>query len=140
MKTLYNQGGMTGDPVKSRPYTRDVDKMNPRRRYNLAYNALRDKVQNKRPMIMGTDVPGIPGGEMEGDFRVMKNPEMGVSRDELQEYVNTRGDFRLGALFSLLGVPFAAGKAVQRNVQDNSLNGEKPSFGDALRMLFGSNE
>ena len=138
MKTIYNEGGVNGDPVKSRPYTRDVDKMNPRRRYNLAYDALRDKFQRKQPMIMGADVPGLPGVEMEGDVRVMRNPEMGVTRDELQDYVNSRGDFRLGALLSVLGVPFAGAKGIQKTVKDNSISGQKPSFGDALRMLLGS--
>lgn len=124
-----------GDPVRSRFYTRDVDKMRPRRRYNLAYKALRDKIQRRNPMIMGADVPGTPGVEMNQGFRIMKNPEMGVSRDELQRYLNARGDFRMGALASVLGVPFAAAKGVQKTVRDNSLDGQKPSFGDALRML-----
>lgn len=86
-------------------------------------------------MIMGADVPGTPGVEMNQGFRIMKNPEMGVSRDELQRYLNARGDFRMGALASVLGVPFAAAKGVQKTVRDNSLDGQKPSFGDALRML-----
>lgn len=124
-----------GDPVKSRFYTRDVDKMNPRRRYNLAYKALMDKISRKKPMIMGTDVGGVPGGEVMNGVRVMKDPEMGVSRDELQRYLNARGDFRMGALASILGVPFAAAKGLQKTVRDNSLDGEKPSFRDALRML-----
>ena len=125
-----------GDPVKSRFYTRDVDKMNPRRRYNLAYKALRDKVQRKSPMIMGTDVRGVPGGEVMNGVRVMKNPEMGVSRDELQRYLNARGDFRMGALGSILGVPFAATKGLQKTIRDNSLDGQKPKFGETLRMLL----
>jgi hypothetical protein len=124
-----------GDPVKSRFYTRDVDKMNPRRRYNLAYKALMDKIQRRNPMIMGTDVRGVPGAEVMNGMRVMKNPEMGVSRDELQRYLNARGDFRMGALASILGVPFAAAKGLQKTVRDNSLDGQKPSFRDALRML-----
>ena len=87
-------------------------------------------------MIMGTDVRGVPGGEVMNGVRVMKNPEMGVSRDELQRYLNARGDFRMGALGSILGVPFAATKGLQKTIRDNSLDGQKPKFGETLRMLL----